>query len=308
MSQKFYSHGKLLLTGEYAVLDGALSLALPTKYGQSLTITKTDNALLSWKSLDHKNAIWFEGEFNLKNLKHLFTPSYSDSHQEGITHTLLKILLEAKKLNPEFLNNDSGFEVTTKLTFPRYWGLGSSSTLINNIAEWAKVDAYKLLWNAFSGSGYDIACAQNNKAITYKVNDMSPKVTPINFNPSFKDQLYFVYLNKKQSSREGIQQYKSVQKNKTQFLEKISGITKQIINCNSLSEFEKLINLHEDLVSKIIGLPKIKDSIFPDYFGSIKSLGAWGGDFILATGNEKTPEYFKAKGYNIILPYHTIIF
>jgi len=30
----FYSNGKLLITGEYLVLDGAKALALPTKYGQ----------------------------------------------------------------------------------------------------------------------------------------------------------------------------------------------------------------------------------------------------------------------------------
>ena len=29
--EKFYSHGKLLITGEYAVLDGAKAIALPTK-------------------------------------------------------------------------------------------------------------------------------------------------------------------------------------------------------------------------------------------------------------------------------------
>ena len=32
----FYSPGKLMLTGEYLVLDGASSLALPTMLGQSL--------------------------------------------------------------------------------------------------------------------------------------------------------------------------------------------------------------------------------------------------------------------------------
>ena len=35
----FYSPGKLLLTGEYVVLDGAKSLAIPTIFGQSLNIT-----------------------------------------------------------------------------------------------------------------------------------------------------------------------------------------------------------------------------------------------------------------------------
>jgi hypothetical protein len=35
----------------------------------------------------------------------------------------------------------------------------------------------------------------------------------------------------------------------------------------------------------------------------IKSLGAWGGDFVLATGDDKTISYFKSKGYNTVIPY-----
>ncbi len=46
-------------------------------------------------------------------------------------------------------------------------------------------------------------------------------------------------------------------------------------------------------ISDYLGL----DKIFLDYFGQTKSLGAWGGDFILATGNKDTPKYFKNKGY-----------
>lgn len=34
----FKSNGKLLLTGEYLVLDGAVALALPTKMGQIMTV------------------------------------------------------------------------------------------------------------------------------------------------------------------------------------------------------------------------------------------------------------------------------
>lgn len=35
---KYYSHEKLLKSGEYAVLKGALALALPTRQGQWLFI------------------------------------------------------------------------------------------------------------------------------------------------------------------------------------------------------------------------------------------------------------------------------
>jgi len=35
-----YSNGKLLLTGEYLVLEGATALAVPTKFGQDLKVEK----------------------------------------------------------------------------------------------------------------------------------------------------------------------------------------------------------------------------------------------------------------------------
>ncbi len=50
--QNFYSRGKLLLTGEYVVLDGALALALPTKFGQSLKVQPIDSQNIFWKSID----------------------------------------------------------------------------------------------------------------------------------------------------------------------------------------------------------------------------------------------------------------
>jgi len=51
----------------------------------------------------------------------------------------------------------------------------------------------------------------------------------------------------------------------------------------------------------------VKERLFPDYFGTLKSLGAWGGDFILATGTKETPRYFKNKGFETILTYSEMI-
>ena len=70
----FYSHGKLLLTGEYVVLDGALSLAIPTRFGQDLLVKPIENSILLWKSYDENKAIWFEDTFKIqtnKILKHV---------------------------------------------------------------------------------------------------------------------------------------------------------------------------------------------------------------------------------------------
>ena len=36
--QSFYGQGKVLLTGEYFILDGARGLALPTQLGQKLNV------------------------------------------------------------------------------------------------------------------------------------------------------------------------------------------------------------------------------------------------------------------------------
>ena len=39
----------------------------------------------------------------------------------------------------------------------------------------------------------------------------------------------------------------------------------------------------------------------------IKSLGAWGGDFILATSKDDPTSYFKKKGFNTIFKFDDII-
>ena len=53
--QTFYSNGKLLLTGEYLVIDGAKAIAIPTKKGQSLSVKETEEgSQLIWKSWTHE--------------------------------------------------------------------------------------------------------------------------------------------------------------------------------------------------------------------------------------------------------------
>ena len=81
----------------------------------------------------------------------------------------------------------------------------------------------------------------------------------------------------------------------------------KITTSKNISEFEDLIKEHENIIASIIELPKVKDLLFSDYFGEIKSLGAWGGDFILATGTSETPSYFKKKGYQTILSYSEMV-
>lgn len=307
--QKFYSNGKLLLTGEYVVLDGATSLALPTTFGQDLVVQSIKEPLLIWESYDERGITWFQAEFRMSDLRIVSETfnSETDNSKETLAISLQKIVLHAQKMNPKFLNSKTGFHIKTNLSFPRNWGLGTSSTLIHNIASWAEVDAYELLFASFGGSGYDIACAQNDTPISYQLKDKKPIVKAINFKPIFSDQLYFVHLNVKQNSRSGIKKYREFDGDKENVIQDISTITDEMVNCDNLSEFERMLKAHEQIISKVIHNKPIQELVFKDYFGQTKSLGAWGGDFILATGNQDTPAYFKEKGFETVVSYKDMI-
>ena len=301
--QYFYSHGKLLLTGEYVILDGALGLGISTKKGQSLHVETINEPKLIWKSHDFNGDIWFEHEFNLAQGSIL----KSVKEVNPIASMLLKIIGAAKALNPAFLEDHKGYAVKTSLEFPRDWGLGSSSTLLNNIANWADVDAYELLERTFGGSGYDIACAQHDHPISYQLISDGRIIQPVEFNPNFAKHLFFIHLNKKQDSREGIAKYRRNRSNIEKVVPKITAISKLLINCHSLVNFEGLISQHENIISRLVDTPTIKEQYFMDYKGSIKSLGAWGGDFILATAKDDPREYFFDRGYKTIIPFNEMV-
>jgi mevalonate kinase len=302
LKKTFYSNGKLLLTGEYTVLDGATALALPTKQGQYLDVEPTKRETFLWTALDANGTVWLEEELSFSSVR-----KNTQLHKNHDANTLIGILHEAHKANPELLKEATGFAVTTRLTFPRQWGLGTSSTLINNIAQWFGIDAFALLTKSFGGSGYDIACAQNDTAICYQLENGHPIVVSAPFHPSFANSLYFVYLNQKQNSRAAIAAYRERRTALEDTIERITELTEDILKAKGLQTFAVLLEEHENLMSAILGLPTVKQNLFPDFNGTLKSLGAWGGDFILAVTQEDPTTYFNAKGYNTVIPYAEMI-
>jgi hypothetical protein len=80
-----------------------------------------------------------------------------------------------------------------------------------------------------------------------------------------------------------------------------------MIKCNNVTDFQNLLNQHEKILSEVLNKKSIKEELFNDYDGEIKSLGAWGGDFILAVGNENSKDYFKEKGYKIIFSFDQML-
>ena len=304
MKKEFYSNGKLLITGEYLVLDGAKALALPTKFGQNLIVEKGRNQEIKWMSFDSDGSIWFEDTFSFSDISNKNFSEETTSKR----NTLIEILHEGYLLNPDFLYQSEGYSVTTQLTFPRNWGLGTSSTLINNIAQWLKIDAFVLLNNSFGGSGYDIACAQNDTPILYHLENGNPVVEKVTFKPEFSKNLYFVYLDKKQSSKAAIASYyNNKNEDLSENITKIDLLTQEVLNTKTLREFAAALEEHEAEMSKILEMKTIKESLFPDFNGVIKSLGAWGGDFVLAIAKENPTDYFKKKGFKTIVSYKNMI-
>lgn len=301
MKQTFYSNGKLFLIGEYTVIDGSKAFALPTTYGQYLHIEQGTAKTLEWKSYDADKSLWFEADITFDAIIN------NTSSGDKVTDTLIDILHTAHTMNPAVLNNSEGFKASTELTFSRNWGLGSSSTLINNIAQWLAIDAFKLLAKSFGGSGYDIACAQHNTPIIYTIKEGQPIIETITFDPDFKDRLYFVYLNRKQNSRKAVLDYRQKTNNLTSLIQQVDNIIEEAHITTDFNRFCDLLDEHSKVMSKALQLETVKDSLFPDFKGTLKSLGAWGGDFILAATNENPEDYFKSKGYNIIIPYSQMI-
>ncbi len=283
------------------MLDGAKALALPTTGGQYLDIEPFEGNTIIWKSYTADGLAWYKEELSIAAIRQ------NEQHSaQPETNILIKILHEAWLANPEILEA-SGFTVTTRLTFPREWGLGTSSTLINNIAQWFNIDAFTLLAKSFGGSGYDIACAQNNTAIVYQLDRGTPVTKPVQFDPQFAANLYFVYLNRKQNSREAIARYRELKQAIAPVIAKIDAITQKMVLAATLNDFCKLIDEHESIMSGVLGLPTIKQLVFPDFNGSIKSLGAWGGDFVLAAAAENPEIYFKSKGFETVIAYNEMI-
>lgn len=299
----WYAHGKLLLTGEYLVLEGALALALPLKFGQSFSVEKTNSGQLSWRA-NYLKKPWFSADFTLPDLKLI------NFDNKKLAAQLQNILFQLQKMQPGIFSEENGFSVKTELDFNPEFGFGSSSTLIANLAQWAGVDAFELQRETFGGSGYDIACALSGKPLFFQLKNGEPVVQEIEFKPAFREKLYFVYLGKKQKSIESIAHFRENAVYEKKDITLASEISMKLTHAESLEEFEKLLQKHEELMAGILKRETVKSLLFHDFSGTVKSLGAWGGDFVLMTfqGNKKElANYLSTKGLDTIFTYGELI-
>ncbi|WP_159521010.1 GYDIA family GHMP kinase [Sunxiuqinia indica] len=298
--ESYYAHGKLLLTAEYFVLQGAKAIALPVKYGQRMTVRSNDRENeLNWKAFT-PDGLWFSCDLRLPDLEIIQS---SDAEKAGILRDTLQTV---QQLNPNF-QLSGGLEIHTTIDFDSQWGLGSSSTLIVNLASWAGVDPFQLNKKIFDGSGFDIACASADGPIFYTKDE---GVESVKLDYPFVDNLYFVYSGSKKSTRGEVRRFMNKGAVSSSEIGKINEITEQMAQTGNLEEFRQLMVDHEKLVSGLLNMPTVKSSYFTDFDGEIKSLGAWGGDFYLVatTMNESGVfQYFKEKGLHVIFPWRELV-
>ena len=298
---KIFSPGKLLLTSEYVVLDGALALAVPTRLGQEFFFEEyfDKKSLVAWEAC-HQGKIWLKILIDYKNWSIIETNILSSAE------FILKVLKNIQTLSKTKFLGDESYHLKTNLQFPSDFGLGSSSTLMNNLAEWATIDPFLLNEVMLGGSGYDIAVAKEKSSILYQLNGKDRIIEKIHFKPPFSEEIIFIHLNQKQDTREGISMYTS-KTLQNQLMDEFSEITQKIVNTTDLSEFSSLMQKHEDLLAGFLKITTVKERLFKDCPVFVKSLGAWGGDFVMSRKFENYSEYFSARGFTSVFDWKDLI-
>jgi mevalonate kinase len=289
----FTAHGKLLLTGEYAITQSARGIAMPTSFGQHLSVESHQGPEhVLWEALDHENQQWFTAGFDRDG-------RVLHSTSAAMAEKLQGFLAPVRNSNAW----NAPVRVQTKVDFPRLWGLGTSSTLCALLAQWAEIDAltYRKL---HGGSGYDLACAQASGAISYALADGEPQVLPVEL-PEVLQSVVFVYRGAKQQTDSSLKLVGRKPFSPAQCQE-ISRLSEGFLQVNSLEELEAIIEEHELFIANHLGLERAIEGPFKGVHGQVKSLGGWGGDFVMLTRFEENRQWLETNGFNTIIPFETM--
>ncbi len=279
-------------------------MGLPLQRGQWLRIKTTPNASHHhWCSRLQNGAEWFDGKFAAGGM-------LLQGSDPATGKRLESILQGIEKQRPGFWSSQPYLSFETQLEFPREWGLGSSSTLIAAVARWAEIDPFQLLQDTFGGSGYDIACANSQHPVLFQRRQGSPSYVEVPFAPTFAENCCFVFLGQKQNSRAGIARYRSTGSGSAKLRDRLSELTLLLLQARTAAEAALILEEHEALLSETLRLPTVKEKHFPNFPGVVKSLGAWGGDFVMAISEkpaQAVQQYFKIKGFDTVFDYASFI-
>lgn len=267
------ANGKLLISGEYVVLTGAKTLAFPLKFGQELQVKENPVPVIRWISRQ-PGGVWFTCDLDPAECE------IRTTNEPGTASSLSKLFQAAHTLNASFPDKKTGSLVNMTANYPVEWGLGSSSTLIFLVAQWAKVDPFSLFRLVSEGSGYDIACAGQTSMIFYQWDGIQPIITETQPGKALQDYTYFVGLGKKQDSAKEVNSFLNHRNYSSKDITYISELSTQICFAQTADELSRMVIEHETIMSNILNRESIA-ARFKNFPGTVKSLGAWGGDFAM---------------------------
>ena len=287
--QRFYSSGKLILMGEYAVLYGADALCMPLKTGQQLIASTENEKVIHWSWVYKDSTIaGFTLDSQSLDLIH---------HGAGDPQWAQKLIRLIREQNPGFILHE-GASLKFENFFPVEWGLGSSSATISSLCRMAGVDPYKVNESLMGGSGADIAATTASSWFLYRRTEHGTVTWELPFDFGFKENTWFVYSGKKQATASHLG---SIEKNKNQFVDwnLVNEYVYRFVAVAAVPELLKVVYDHEMLISNAIYMEPVGIG-FSDFPGKVKSLGAWGGDFFMAISQQDSnfvKNYFMDKGF-----------
>ena len=293
--KEFYAHGKLLLTGEYAITQGATGLAVPTTLGQKMNVQSFDSPNIHWQAYTVGGQCWLDVVLN-SELEILKTNQRKEA--QHLVKQLHIVAAHSDKLT-------SGLHFETHLEFDRSWGLGSSSTFTSLLAQFANLNVLDIFHEAHGGSGYDLACASAAGPSLYHIEKGSAETTPVNWVPDFANDIAFVFSGKKQLTSESLALVEKQPFNPRQ-IKKINELTSAFVSASTLERIESVMHEHEQLIGGHLGLLPVSEHLFKGYNGAVKSLGGWGGDFVLVTRFSENQQWLKENGFEHALPLRTL--
>jgi mevalonate kinase len=272
----FRSSGKLLLSGEYWVLHGAEALAIATEKGQTLRYEDAD-CELHWVAKDSEDRVWMD------------CVASQDPYLE-------RILSAVQKLKGNLPRRG---RVSTKLEFNRNWGWGSSSSLIDLIAQWTGLDPMELHFETSEGSGFDVACARAGGAIAYQKTGPRSAVWKNVASAHWPHEHFgLVYLGGKQDSQREVAKIR--REPLASELDAISELSRHLASSKDAEAWSRAIDELEDRTASWLQMERVQKR-FPGVRATIKSLGAWGGDFALAVAQDPEDlKYFPLNGHLLL--------
>ncbi len=262
-----------MLFGEYAVLAGAWACALPVKFRQNLEVLVTPgDGKVQWQSFDFDGKEWMNCQFRMQD---------DPSEMLSVLRPLRQMLDFIAAQKPDLCGELCDLQVRIKASFRKEWGLGSSSALIANLARWSGIDPFALMDVSFPGSGYDVAAAFHDQPVLYRLDGAERVIEPLPVLPGFLEDYRVVFLGKKVNSRDSVSDVREAIDQLAVFSNQLNQWALEALEASVAEDFNRAMSQYEQLLSQVLGLTPTGNQ-FPEYQGFMKSLGAWGGDALLA--------------------------